>query len=138
MDTAGEFAEAEPLREILLASWCQTEQKQDFCPVKLNHNAQYRLHLSPCSDFASSIVMFTKKGRGVNRGPAQGRVAFSATALAAGLINAAIASPAIPATSCPRDPAPSPLQPRPGFSVDISSNPRRCVRATCRLARSRQ
>ena len=55
IDTVGEFAGPEPLQEKLFAAWRQIGRKQDFCPDKHNHNAEYRLRLSPWSDFANSI-----------------------------------------------------------------------------------
>jgi hypothetical protein len=58
MDTVGEFAGPEPLREKLFAAWRQTGRKQDFYPDKHNYNAEYRLRLSPWSDFANSIRAF--------------------------------------------------------------------------------
>jgi len=35
------------MRENLLASWRQSEQKQDPCPSLLNHNAKYKRLLPP-------------------------------------------------------------------------------------------
>jgi protease II len=59
-DTVGEFAGPKPLREKLFAAWRQTGRKQDFCPDKHNHNAEYRSRLSPWSDFANSIRPFAR------------------------------------------------------------------------------
>jgi hypothetical protein len=59
-DTVGEFAGPEPLREKLFVAWHQTGREQDFCPDKHNHNAEYKLRLSPCSDFANSIRLFLR------------------------------------------------------------------------------
>src|SRR3954470_7984306 len=56
--SVGEIAGAEPLRENLFAARSQTGRKWDFYPDELNHNAEYRLHLSPCSDFANRSQLF--------------------------------------------------------------------------------
>src|SRR4051812_18877065 len=49
--SVGEVAGAEPLRENLFAARSQTGRKWDFYPDELNHNAEYRLHLSLCSEW---------------------------------------------------------------------------------------
>src|SRR4051812_17752063 len=57
--SVGEVAGAEPLRENLFAAWRQTGRKWDFYPDELNHNTDYLAGLSPCSDFASNIQLFS-------------------------------------------------------------------------------